>query len=103
MCFLAFKNREQSKSLVTPKCIHFPFPVWLFSGEIRSSADGRVCLSCITDSIHFLASSWVEGVFVSMEMREASKGERNGRSRKEMTTESLQAFRSGRGKLEVNR
>ena len=78
MCLLAFRNREQSKSLVTPKCNHFPFSVWLFSGEIRSGADRRACLNCITDSIHFLANSWVEGVVVSMEMRVPAKEKDTG-------------------------
>lgn len=73
MCFLAFRNGEQNKSLVTQKCNHFSFSVWLFSGEIQSSADRRACLSCIADSIHFLADSWVEGVFVSMEMQGPAK------------------------------
>lgn len=41
-------------------------------------------------------------MFVSMEMRGPAK-ERHGRSRKEMTTESLQAFRSGRVKFKVSR
>lgn len=79
MCLLAFRNCEQRKSLVTPKCNHFPFSIWLCSGEIRSGPDRRACLNCITNSIHFLANSWVEGVFVSMEMRgpakERGKGE----------------------------
>lgn len=37
---ISFRNREQSKSLVTQKCVQFSFSIWLFFGEIRAALIG---------------------------------------------------------------